>query len=85
MKTIMMVRGESAEAQRKICEQYAQEQGLEIVATVDNLDELTENILAGDFEAVLVTDASRLTRRYTKYLSFINFLKSLDIELLIVE
>lgn len=68
MKTVIFTRGQSAAQQIRVCEEYAKANGLEIVYTAKNEQDLTRFVLSGNVECVIVSEASRISRRRNEYI-----------------
>ena len=68
MKTVIFTRGQSAAQQIRVCEEYAKANGLEIVYTAKNEQDLTRFVLSGNVECVIVSEVSRISRRRDEYI-----------------
>lgn len=68
MKTVIFTRGQSTAQQIRVCEEYAKANGLEIVHTAKSEQDLTRIVLNGDVECVIVSEASRISRRRNEYI-----------------
>ena len=68
MKTLIFTRGANKTKQIQECEEYATVKNLEIVGAVDNEKELTVLVLGGGIECVIVSHASRISRRRDEYI-----------------
>lgn len=85
MKTIIFVRGTDETAQKKKCEEYARANDLEIVGAVNNEKELTVFVLGGNAECVLVSHASRISRRRNEYIETERMFNRFGVKLLTAE
>lgn len=68
MNTIIFTRGNNKAQQRAICEKYAKENGLDILCTANDEKTLTVEVLGGGIECVIVSHASRISRRHNEYI-----------------
>lgn len=84
MKTLIYTRGKAEQKQIEICEEYAQENGLEIVNIVDNDKDVTAFALSGQIDCVIVSHASRITRRRSEYMTAEKMLNDFGVKLIAV-
>lgn len=84
MNAIIFTRGNSKAQQREICEKYAKENGHYIICTTDDEKTLTVEILGGGIECVIVSDASRITRRRSEYIEAEKMLNNFGVKLIAV-
>ena len=68
MKTIIFTRGGNTNKQIQVCEEYARANDLEIVGIAKSEQELNKFVLGGYAECVIVSDATRISRRRDEYI-----------------
>lgn len=84
MNAIIFIRGNDKAQQRGICEEYAKEKGLNIIAITDDEKEFTVKILNGGIECVIVSEASRISRRRIEYIETEKMLNKFGVKLIAV-
>lgn len=67
MKTLIFTRGKNERNQIEICEEYAKTNDLDIIGIASTEKELTVSVLGGGVECVIVSHASRISRRMNEY------------------
>ena len=85
MNTIIFTRGSGKAQQRAKCEEYARENGLDIIGTADDEKTLTVEVLGGGVECVLVSHASRISRRRIEYIETERMFNRFGVKLLAAE
>ena len=85
MKTVIFLRGAKTAQQKKVCEEYAKANDLEIVAIIDDEKELTAFVLGGNVENVLVSHASRISRNRIEYIESEKMFNRFGVELIAAE
>ena len=85
MKTIIFVRGTNATRQIRVCEEYARANDLEIVGAVNNEQELAAFVFSGNIDCVIVSDATRVSRRQIEYIKTEKMLNEFGVKLLVAE
>lgn len=68
MKAVIFTRGRSANKQIEICEEYAMLNGIEVIYIARSEQELTRFVLSGNVDCVIVSHASRISRRMNEYI-----------------
>ena len=81
MKTIIYVRGTNATRQIKICEEYAAANNLDIIGAVNEESKLAVLVLGGNIDCVLVSDATRVTRKRKEYETTVHMLRGFGVKL----
>lgn len=85
MKTLIFTRGKGAAQQREICEEYAKANGLEIIGAADTEKDLTVRVLSGDVQCVIVSHASRISRRRNEYIETEKMFNKFGVKLIAAE
>lgn len=85
MKTIIYVRGTTTTKQIEICEEYAAANNLDIIGVAKNESELTAYVMGGRTECILVSDATRVTRRRNEYITAEKMFNGFGVKLLAAE
>lgn len=85
MKTIIFTRGNNVRQQVTKCEEYATQNGLEVVGRAKTERDLTVMVLGGNAECVLVSSADRISRRRDEYNESKKMFKKFGVELVAVE
>ena len=83
MKAIIYTRGGNSDHQVRECERCARERGYNIGAIAKGPEELESMILGGDYSIVLVSNASRISRRQTEYLAAQRVFEALGIKIVV--
>ena len=85
MKTIIYVRGKNTTRQIEKCEEYAMENNLDIIGTVNTENELSAFVFSGNINGVLVSDATRIARRRNEYITAEKMFNEFGVKLFAVE
>ena len=84
MKTLIFTRGNREAQQRGICEEYAKTNGLEVIGSVNNEKDLTVQVLGGGVQCVIVSEASRISRRRIEYIETEKMFNKFGVKLIAV-
>lgn len=85
MKAIIYTRGGNKSGQIEKCEEYAKTNGITVIEEVSTENELSDYILNEKTDAIIVHDATRVSRDRKEYMFTEFMLQQLGIKLLLVE
>lgn len=85
MKALIYTRGQNTGKQIEKCEAYANTQGYTIVGAVNNDDDMAVLIAAGNVDALIVSDKSRVSRLQKQYDFAEMMLRGYGVKLIAVE
>ena len=69
MRALIYTRGQGVSMQEQRCRKYAEEKGYEVVSVISGEKDISKIIVNSEFDVLLVSDMSRLTRSYGRFLT----------------
>ena len=72
MVAVIYTRGADREEQARHCEEFAKANGIYVVSSDMDWEDIEKTVVLGEIDAVIVTDMSRITRKMQEYFSIKN-------------
>lgn len=72
MVAVIYTRGADREEQARHCEEFAKANGIYVVSSDMDWEDIEKTVVLGEIDAVIVTDMSRITRKAKEYYSIKN-------------